>query len=99
MYRILLTIVATSLLVVFGMQNSDHVPVSLIFGSPIQIRLMFLLSLAAIAGFLVSHILGLSKEIQLKKQIRRLQVIYQAELAKRRHQDDEEEHDDWRRAS
>jgi uncharacterized integral membrane protein len=99
MYRILLTIVATSLLVVFGMQNSDHVPVSLIFGSPIQIRLMFLLSLAAMAGFLVSHILGLSKEIQLKRQIRRLKAVYEADLAKRRHLSNEEENDDWRRAS
>ena len=102
MHKILITIAVTGLLVLFGMQNSDHVPVSLIFGSPTKVRLVFLLAIAAVFGFLVSYIRGLAREIQLKKEIRRLDGLCQTALARSGDDDDDDfddDEDDWRRAS
>jgi uncharacterized integral membrane protein len=82
MHKILITVLLTGVLVLFGMQNSDHVPVSFVIGSPAQVRLVFLLGVAAMFGFLLSYIQGLSKEIKLKREIRRLAEIYQSVLAK-----------------
>ncbi len=95
MHKILITIAVTGLLVLFGMQNSDHVPVSLIFGSPTKVRLVFLLAVAAVFGFLVSYIRSLGREIGMKKEIRKLGKLCQTDLAK---SDDDEDEDDWRRA-
>lgn len=93
MHKILITIAVTGLLVLFGMQNSEHVPLSLIVGSPTKVRLVFLLAVAATAGFMVSYIRSLNREIQLKREIRRLSAMYQAALAKNMKDDDD---DDWR---
>ncbi len=60
------------LLVLFGLQNSDHVPVSLIVGAPAKIRLIFMLLIAATVGFLASYIRGLVREMRLRKVIRTL---------------------------
>jgi uncharacterized integral membrane protein len=79
--QILLTVAATVVLVLFGVQNSDHVTVSLIVGRPTQIRLIFLLLIAACTGFLFSYIRGLSREIQLKKEIRRLACLHDQQTA------------------
>jgi uncharacterized integral membrane protein len=75
MVKVLLVVMATALLVVFGFQNSDHVPVSFVVGSPTKVRLIFLLLIAATAGFLLSYILGLNREIRLKKEVRRLLTV------------------------
>ncbi len=83
MHKILITMVVTGLLVLFGMQNSDHVPVSLILGSPVQVRLVFLLAVAASCGFLFSYIQGLGREIKLKREIRKLAGLYQSAYSKR----------------
>lgn len=83
MYKILITMVMTGLVVLFGMQNFDHVPVSFIVGSPIKVRLVFLLAMAAACGFLFSYIQGLSREIRLKREIRKLADKFQSSLAKR----------------
>ena len=93
MHKILITIAVTGLLVLFGMQNSNHVPVSLIVGTPVQVRLIFLLIVAAAFGFLFSYIRNLNREIQLKKEIRRLNAMYQTALVK--NMNDREE-DDYR---
>ena len=77
MHKILGTIAGSGVLILFGLQNSDHVPVSLIFGSPTKVRLIFLLSVAAVFGFIISYIRGLRREIELKKQIRQLTDVYQ----------------------
>lgn len=72
MFKVVLVMVATALLVLFGIQNSDHVAVSFVIGGPKQIRLIFLLLIAGTVGFLLSYVFGLSREIQLKKEVRRL---------------------------
>ena len=83
MYKILITIAMTGLLVLFGIQNSDHVPMSLILGSPVKIRLVFLLAVAASCGFLFSHIQGLGREVKLKREIRKLTGLYQSAFSKK----------------
>ena len=83
MYKIMLTIIITGLLVIFGMQNSNHVPVSFILGAPVQIRLVFLLSVAAGFGFMLSYIQGLSREIKLKRQIRKLTGLADSVMSQR----------------
>ena len=72
MHNILITMVIAGLLVLFGLQNSEHVAVSFIVGSPVQIRLVFLLAMAAAFGFLLSYIQGLGREIKFRKQLRKL---------------------------
>ena len=80
--QILLTVVATLVFVIFAIQNSDHVPVNFIVGEPTQIRLIFLILIAATAGFLFSYIRGLAREIQLKKEIRRILALNDANEAR-----------------
>jgi len=67
MYKILLTASAIGALVIFGMQNSDHVPVSVIIGQPIKIRLIFLLLIAASCGFLAAYFPSIISKTKLKK--------------------------------
>ena len=75
MFKIFMTAGATLLLVLFGLQNSDHVPVSLIVGTPSKIRLIFLLFIAATVGFLASYIRGLVREMKLRKVIRSMSEV------------------------
>lgn len=82
MIKVLMTIGATAGLIVFGLQNCEHVPVSFVIGSPTKVRLIFLLLIAGSAGFLFSYIQGLNKEIRLKKEIRRL-LEYATETSNR----------------
>jgi uncharacterized integral membrane protein len=82
MHKILLTAAATVLLVLFGMQNSDHVPVSFIFGGPSKVRLIFLLVLAAAFGFVVAYLIGLNRELKLKRQIRKLADLSRSAIGK-----------------
>ena len=71
------------MLVLFGMQNSDHVPVSLIVGSPVKVRLVFLLAVAAAGGFLLAYFQSLGREIRLKKENRKLAGLCQSALSKK----------------
>lgn len=80
MHKIVMTASATLFLVLFGMENSQHVPISLIIGSPTQVRLIFLLAIAAAAGFLVAYIRGLFREIRFKKEIRRMIKAHKATM-------------------
>ena len=72
MYKMILTAATIGILVIFGMQNSDHVPVSLIIGPPIKIRLIFLLLIAASCGFLVAYFTSMVRGMKLKKEIGKL---------------------------
>ena len=50
MSKFLSYLVASILLVAFAFSNSDHVSLSFVFGTPIQIRLIFLLLVTFLAG-------------------------------------------------
>jgi uncharacterized integral membrane protein len=82
MSKILITATITVFLVLFGIRNSDHVLVSFIVGTPTKIRLIFLLAIATIFGFLLSYLRGLANEIRLKKEIRRLNEMTKSALSK-----------------
>ena len=75
MYKMLATAATIGVLVIFGMQNSDHVPVSLVIGPPIQIRLIFLLLIAAGCGFLVAYFPSTIRALKLKKEIAKLSAL------------------------
>ena len=72
MFKVLLLMLATAALVLFGIQNSDHVAVSFVVGGPKQVRLIFVLLIAGTAGFVLSYIFTLNREIRFKKEVRRL---------------------------
>jgi uncharacterized integral membrane protein len=82
MAKMLITIAVTMILVLFGMQNSDHVPVSLIAGIPKQVRLVFLLGVAASSGFMFSYIRRLGREAALKKEVLELRRLCKEALGK-----------------
>ena len=79
--QVLFTLALIGLLVVFGLQNSEHVPISFVIGSPTKVRLVFLLLTSAAIGFLLSHIRNLGREIRLKKKLRALAAIKSTALA------------------
>jgi uncharacterized integral membrane protein len=80
--QIVLILATVGLLVFFGVQNSDHVVLSLIIGAPVKVRLIFLLLTVAAAGFLSSHIFGLHRERLLKVDVRRLTALRNSTFSK-----------------
>ncbi len=66
MTRLIVAIAATVLIVGFAVANTHHVDLSLVFGAPVQVRLIFLLastfSLGALTGILVRLIAEVRKE-------------------------------------
>ena len=72
MFKIFGTIILCVAAIVFIIQNSDHVTVTLLVGSPVQIRLIFLLTIFFICGFVLAYLFGLRKETYLKKRIKEL---------------------------
>ncbi len=51
MYRVLLTLAAGVLILLFSINNTHHVEMSLIIGAPVHVRLIFLL----LTVFLMGH--------------------------------------------
>ena len=60
MFRTMTTIILTVIGVLFGMQNFDHVPVYIFWGKAIQIRLIFVVAIAGVAGYLIRHFIGMA---------------------------------------
>lgn len=52
MWQLIVSVLLTVAFVAFGMANAHRVTVELIFGEPIEIRLIFLLVIAFVGGFL-----------------------------------------------
>lgn len=72
MFKTLTTIILTALAVLFGVQNFDHVPVYIFWGKALNIRLIFVVAIAGIGGYLIRHFVGLKREERLKRQFRML---------------------------
>jgi uncharacterized integral membrane protein len=70
--RILAVMAATAAMVVFGAQNWDNVPVQLIFGPPTRVRLVFLLLIAAGAGYVLAALRSFGRELRLRGELRQL---------------------------
>lgn len=74
MTKTITTVFLTAVGVFFGMQNFDHVPVYIFWGKAINLRLVFVIAIAGIAGYLIRHFSGLAREDALKRQLYALRV-------------------------
>jgi len=81
MVKTIVTVILTVIGVLFGMQNFDHVPVYLFWGKAVNIRLIFVIAIAGVGGYLIRHFAGIAKEDALK---RRLQSVKMNTVNKRR---------------
>jgi uncharacterized integral membrane protein len=72
MLKTFTTIVVTALVVLFGVQNFDHVPVYIFWGKMVRIRLIFVIAMAGTIGYLIRHFAGIGREERLKRQFQML---------------------------
>ena len=68
MFKTLTTIIATAVVVLFGIQNFDHVPVYIFWGKMVNIRLVFVIAIAGTGGYVLRHFVGLRREEGLRRQ-------------------------------
>lgn len=71
MKLLILSIVMTLAAVLFALANSHRVEVSVIFGAPIQIRLIFLLGTAFLTGAAVPCFFFLVRRVRVQRAARR----------------------------
>ncbi len=64
------TIILTAIVVLFAVQNFDHIPIFFIYGKPIQVRLIFVIGIAFIGGYFLRFLVGMHREETLKKKYR-----------------------------
>ena len=88
--KIILTIILTTVVVLFSIQNFDHVPLNFFAGKAIQIRLIFVISIAGIAGYLLRYLIGIQREEEIKKKYRMLRLRDKEEIH-RTYETDEED--------
>ncbi|CAM2057520.1 lipopolysaccharide assembly protein A [Desulfovibrionales bacterium] len=69
MLRTILTVAVTVVAVLFTLNNFDHVPVHLLLGKAVQIRLIFVIFLSGLIGFLIRHFVGVAREEELKRRL------------------------------
>jgi uncharacterized integral membrane protein len=69
MYKTVTTIILTILAVLFAMQNFDHVPIYFFWGKPLNIRMIFVIAIAGVSGYVIRHLVGVGREEMMKKQI------------------------------
>ena len=70
MFRTMTTIILTVIGVLFGMQNFDHVPVYIFWGKAVNIRLIFVIAIAGVGGYLIRHFIGIAREDALRRKVR-----------------------------
>ncbi|MBF0202806.1 MAG: hypothetical protein HQK67_00525 [Desulfamplus sp.] len=69
MFKTITTIIVTIIVVLFSIENFDHVPVSFVVGKPMDIRLIFVISIAGVVGYLIRHFSAIATEDRLKRQL------------------------------
>jgi uncharacterized integral membrane protein len=74
MYKTITTIILTVIAVLFGMQNFDHVPVYIFWGKAVNIRLIFVIAIAGVGGYLVRLFIGLAREDALKRRLQAMRM-------------------------
>ena len=72
--KILLTIILTTIVVLFALQNFDHVAIYFFAGKPVQVRLFFVMTICFAIGYLVRFMIGINKEDALKKRYRLMRL-------------------------
>jgi uncharacterized integral membrane protein len=93
MVKTIVTITLTVIGVLFGMQNFDHVPVYLIWGKAVNIRLIFVIAIAGVGGYLIRHFTGIAREDALKRRFQsvRMNTVNKGRASKGLSDFDEEE--------
>jgi len=69
MYKTVTTIILTVLAVLFAMQNFDHVPIYFFWGKPVNIRMIFVIAISGVSGYVIRHLVGVGREEMMKRQI------------------------------
>lgn len=72
MFKTIVTITLTVLVVLFSIENFDKVPVSFIAGKPVNMQLIFVIAISGIIGCLIRHFYAIATEERLKRQIQQL---------------------------
>ena len=72
--KILLTIILTTIVILFALQNFEHVPIYFFGGKPVHVRLFFVMAVCGIMGYLIRFIVGIAKEEEIKKKYRHLRL-------------------------
>ncbi|HUV49767.1 MAG TPA: hypothetical protein VMW78_01930 [Anaerolineae bacterium] len=85
------TIILTVIAVLFSIQNFDHVPVYIFWGNAVSIRLVFVVAIAGVTGYLIRHFTGIGREERLKKQIQTIRRKSHYAAGKKTEEFDEEE--------
>ena len=63
MLQLIVAVVLTVAVVLFGMANSHHVELSYVWGEPIRIRMIFLLAIAFLAGAVTSYLYQMANRV------------------------------------
>ncbi len=95
MFKTMTTIILTVIGVLFGMQNFDHVPVYIFWGKAIQIRLIFVVAIAGVAGYLIRHFIGMAREDALRRRFMTVKMKSASRRASKRRDDDFDYDDDF----
>ncbi len=74
--KILITILTTTIVVLFALQNFEHVPIYFFNAKPVQIRLFFIIIFSGVIGWLIRFITGVQREENLKKRFKMLVSEY-----------------------
>nr|MBF0220781.1 hypothetical protein [Desulfobulbaceae bacterium] len=72
--KILLTIILTTITILFAAQNFDHVNIYIFAGKPVPVRLFFVMASCGVIGYLTRFMIGISKEDEIKKRYRMLRL-------------------------
>lgn len=70
MIRLILAVIFTVVLVAFSMANAHHIELSVVFGKPIEIRLIFLLGSTYVLGTATGMLWSLARSLRKKKSTR-----------------------------
>jgi uncharacterized integral membrane protein len=89
----IVTVVITALVVLFTVQNFDHVPVYYFGNKPVHIRLIFIIVLSMAIGYFIRYFNGINKEEALKKKCKELMIKHNKlmkKISQDEHSDEEE---------
>ncbi len=73
--RFMLTVGLTIIGLLLALNNADYVSVHLVIGSPVHIRLVFVLFLAGLGGYLIRHFIGVFREAELNQRLQREKLL------------------------
>ncbi len=74
--KILLTIFITTIVVLFALQNFNHVPIFFFVSKPVHIRLFFLIIFSGVIGYLIRFITSIQREEYLKRKLKKVTMEY-----------------------